>query len=231
MRGNLHHASHLPGRCGPIPACAGQPDTNPGTLASLRAYPRVCGATRKLRARVAARKGLSPRVRGNQARQSQSIFRLGPIPACAGQPRPALPAHAEAWAYPRVCGATLLRRRSSHGHGGLSPRVRGNRIELRYGNKLRGPIPACAGQPRCGGALTLAIWAYPRVCGATTPALIVEFFEWGLSPRVRGNLAPFGPKERLIGPIPACAGQPFPLDLGAVGARAYPRVCGATSCT
>ena len=50
----------------------------------------------------------------------------------------------------------------------------------------------------------------------------------GLSPRVRGNHR--APRSALwsIGPIPACAGQPWACWHDVEFDRAYPRVCGAT---
>ena len=50
---------------------------------------------------------------------------------------------------------------------GLSPRVRGNRLEHGLKQVGQGSIPACAGeppaQPNCGAACGV----YPRVCGGT----------------------------------------------------------------
>ena len=48
-------------------------------------------------------------------------------------------------------------------------------------------IPACAGEP---DQITLPLMAsrvYPRVCGGTPTALVVDGIDQGLSPRVRGN--------------------------------------------
>ena len=53
-----------------IPACAGEPA--PGTHRTHLGwvYPRVCGGTSSTTTRVAGNVGLSPRVRGNQVRES-----------------------------------------------------------------------------------------------------------------------------------------------------------------
>ena len=74
------------------------------------AYPRVCGATRFNETPSEDFTGLSPRVRGNPATVAYDLAERGPIPACAGQPRPQIYALPHDGAYPRVCGAT------SHGY-------------------------------------------------------------------------------------------------------------------
>ena len=97
--------------------------------------------------------------------------------------------------------------------------------------RLKGPIPACAGQPRGGrGGISLKR-AYPRVCGATFFGLLSSFFRLGLSPRVRGNQVITNLPLNLDGPIPACAGQPAVVSMLFSLVRAYPRVCGATQTT
>ena len=134
---------------GSIPACAGEPSSHRPRRGWARVYPRVCGGTIGRLIGRSARRGLSPRVRGNPV---LFVSRLGPgpglsprvrgnlipdpdrrdgggsIPACAGE-HAWLDgsAHTE-WVYPRVCGGTG-RPRPSLGvvtAPGLSPRVRGN---------------------------------------------------------------------------------------------------------
>ncbi len=69
---------------------------------------------------------------------------------------------------------------------------------------------------------------YPRVCGGTVSIKTPGSVDGGLSPRVRGNPLPPGPRPALGGSIPACAGEPAarPADAGAD--EVYPRVCGGT---
>ena len=86
----------------------------------------MCGATSYSNAFVMPLRGLSPRVRGNPSWASFADSARGPIPACAGQPNPALALDFFKGAYPRVCGATLLRFFAALLQLGLSPRVRGN---------------------------------------------------------------------------------------------------------
>ena len=168
MRGNHSGCLRRRIRGGPIPACAGQPKRSTAMVASVRAYPRVCGATQRCRRTSRSLVGLSPRVRGNQSQRLIMSASPGPIPACAGQPLNHLCRYYCPRAYPRVCGATCRAFRRAGLSRGLSPRVRGNLLDLEKSGLLQGPIPACAGQPWPILAPVLALWAYPRVCGATS---------------------------------------------------------------
>ena len=127
VRGNLFHTGTLMPLSGPIPACAGQTDLLRESPRDFRAYPRVCGATVFGLAWSNSRGGLSPRVRGNLGHQLGHWITPGPIPACAGQPRPSARPLDHARAYPRVCGATSAISSATGSRQGLSPRVRGNR--------------------------------------------------------------------------------------------------------
>ena len=94
----------------------------------------------------------------------------------------------------------------------------------------------------CGGTPSLGrgrreCGLSPRVRGNRSVgrlyALPPARWGWGLSPRVRGNrsgdIRPCG--WRLVGSIPACAGEPASWMASARRAqRVYPRVCGGTHC-
>ena len=49
---------------------------------------------------------------------------------------------------------------------------------------------------------------YPRVCGGTSKYLWTGPTTPSLSPRVRGNRVVADPQNKVIGSIPACAGEP-----------------------
>ena len=66
----------------------------------------MCGGTRAWGGAKGARRGLSPRVRGNLEWPHRRMVLTGSIPACAGEP-----VDADNW---------------NQALGGLSPRVRGN---------------------------------------------------------------------------------------------------------
>ena len=167
VRGNQLRHCPAPSVNGPIPACAGQPWVNWDSMLGLGAYPRVCGATAAQRIQNFRALGLSPRVRGNHVQDFKQELSKGPIPACAGQPCFTLIIIWRDWAYPRVCGATVLGAFDVSAGTGLSPRVRGNRIHSGHPVRKSGPIPACAGQPYRLSDRDTALRAYPRVCGAT----------------------------------------------------------------
>ena len=75
-------------------------------LDTLMVYPRVCGGTSLMLAKLAMLNGLSPRVRGNHYGERRA---LSPTSV-----------------YPRVCGGTWCGANSDRTNEGLSPRVRGN---------------------------------------------------------------------------------------------------------
>ena len=97
-------------RRGSIPACAGEP---------ALCVP-ICIYT----------VGLSPRVRGNQADISAVLGVYRSIPACAGEPSRASQRSSPTAVYPRVCGGTFPAGKSRMRSEGLSPRVRGNRVQI-----------------------------------------------------------------------------------------------------
>ena len=213
----------------PIPACAGEPASGKMSNSSSRAYPRVCGGTHVRRHLTRRARGLSPRVRGNRNCHIVTSSIVGPIPACAGEPARFSRRKRRPGAYPRVCGGTLDNLRGLPLQCGLSPRVRGNHWKKRVDAMDARPIPACAGEPPMIHSGVSSEQAYPRVCGGTMKMKLSKVFEWGLSPRVRGNLTVFICAPPLCGPIPACAGEPA-LVLFVFGCgRAYPRVCGGTN--
>jgi len=51
----------------------------------------------------------------------------------------------------------------------------------------------------------------------------------GLSPHARGNPRRDHGLSGLAGPIPACAGEPWPLSAASTSTRAYPRMRGGTA--
>ena len=231
VRGNRRRRRYPLGNGGSIPACAGEPIVGHRKAETARVYPRVCGGTPAGLSRGIPAKGLSPRVRGNRMTLYISRQSPGSIPACAGEPgsgpyispRPAV--------YPRVCGGTNAGLDDVQDVGGLSPRVRGNLAPQYAYVRSRGSIPACAGEPGNCRKLVDAVTVYPRVCGGTSEVSLVSQQNAGLSPRVRGN--PYIPCKpaRLLGSIPACAGEPFSLKCRRLAGPVYPRVCGGTRTT
>ena len=208
MRGNRRVQENLAVHAGSIPACAGEPATASTIETLTRVYPRVCGGTTTDLSGWCRIGGLSPRVRGNRSEVFAGTGAGGSIPACAGEPN-AIPSCGHPIpVYPRVCGGTLIRRQVRDEVGGLSPRVRGNRMVCYNPSVGSRSIPACAGEPPTAQNRGQAVTVYPRVCGGTNAGSGLAWNEEGLSPRVRGNRWREESFETIRGSIPACAGEP-----------------------
>ena len=111
---------------------------------------------------------------------------------------------------------------------GLSPRVRGNLTQEPLRQRQVRSIPACAGEPPASPRSAWASTVYPRVCGGTVGPHGPAKQQWGLSPRVRGNLIQFAFVLVYGRSIPACAGEPGADSVGPGDLLVYPRVCGGT---
>ena len=150
------------------------------------------------------------------------------IPACAGEPASAYGSATHKGVYPRVCGGTGLGVALLAVRAGLSPRVRGNHGQFRFGVQPPGSIPACAGEPYGDRVGERRRRVYPRVCGGTSLRHSDTGVRRGLSPRVRGNPPPASANHPPARSIPACAGEPIVSSSPQYGAQVYPRVCGGT---
>ena len=128
VRGNRSRATSRCAHSRSIPACAGEPIAPDASVVISTVYPRVCGGTVHIRRGSAYPEGLSPRVRGNPVTVPVDAERIGSIPACAGEPYLLVELKSQRGVYPRVCGGTGGGDDCRRGQGGLSPRVRGNRI-------------------------------------------------------------------------------------------------------
>ena len=167
-------------------------------------------------------------MRGNLAKGITEVTYGGSIPAHAGKP---MATGWQGWndgVYPRACGETLrsLSRRSRP--AGLSPRMRGNRLDPRSSMQISGSIPAHAGKPFAASTLIFASGVYPRACGETERPGGLSGIVWGLSPRMRGNPGECQPKCICLGSIPAHAGKPMRAYMWGKMKEVYPRACGET---
>ena len=73
---------------------------------------------------------------------------------------------------------------------GLSPRVRGKRPGRCWQSRQIRSIPACAGEADVSSGYIAEQEVYPRVCGGSGYRGADGDARRGLSPRVRGKLAP-----------------------------------------
>ena len=150
-----------------IPASAGEPHHLRPADQPGQVYPRECGGTSINSLGCSARKGLSPRVRGNLTPPTSSRPMIGSIPASAGEPANRWAKRVVGEVYPRECGGTQPVHVVQPKQDGLSPRVRGNRMDVYRRDKNRGSIPASAGEPLSSRSGDAAIKVYPRECGGT----------------------------------------------------------------
>ena len=196
----------------------------------------MCGGTSDHSAHAGKTTQVYPRVCGGtssrQWRPHHEGLEQGSIPACAGEP------------------STLNESVARFRPKGLSPRVRGNRVEHVVCLALReGSIPACAGEPAAGdaGECTRAARSIPACAGEPLhrPTWTMAIGQDARSiPACAGEpcaetVAPC----HVQGSIPACAGEPasktYPAHrpsivagepvLCAYADPVYPRVCGGTS--
>ncbi len=141
------------------------------------------------------------------------------------------PARKTAGVYPRVCGGTARAATRAAASAGLSPRVRGNRVEGSQIADTGGSIPACAGEPLRSPPRKRRGRVYPRVCGGTAIRRRGVAPAEGLSPRVRGNPRYARIRGGSRRSIPACAGEPASRSTTSPLPAVYPRVCGGTGST
>ena len=153
--------------------------------------------------------GLSPRVRGNRRGSGATVSRTGSIPACAGESRCAVSSRRADGVYPRVCGGINAPPVQTAAMAGLSPRVRGNHVTVRFGSGYHRSIPACAGESSVSPTAAAKRTVYPRVCGGIPSVTRRLANDTGLSPRVRGNPEPAVHAGYAVRSIPACAGESF----------------------
>ena len=171
------------------------------------AHPRVCGADSPCAFATASADGSSPRVRGRRWQTATKSRCPRLIPACAGQTGHGLLRCDVSGAHPRVCGADEWDTTQDLDVTGSSPRVRGRRRSAAVARRLRGLIPACAGQTPMPRVLWRRVRAHPRVCGADASIPETWGAQPGSSPRVRGRRVPRRGTVPPTGLIPACAGQ------------------------
>ncbi len=152
---------------GSIPVCTGLPIPDPPAPNTRRVYPRVYGATVEYDEKPDWTEGLSPCVRGYHGLNDGCIWGLGSIPVCTGLPRDRRRPRPGLRVYPRVYGATAVQYLNARAAQGLSPCVRGYRMDAAGVVLCTGSIPVCTGLPQSSRPIGKTWGVYPRVYGAT----------------------------------------------------------------
>ena len=209
-----------------IPACAGNTRKVHDRGRNHRDHPHVCGEHRSLIRIVQERLGSSPRVRGTRLSNPLDVVVVGIIPACAGNTLRTRRRCVSSWDHPRVCGEHGWWANESCVVQGSSPRVRGTRTSSRIYGRVRGIIPACAGNTEGLNVHLHLRRDHPRVCGEHNGKIPSGAGMLGSSPRARGTQARLGRGDGVDGIIPACAGNTEGLNVHLHLRRDHPRVCG-----
>ena len=214
-----------------------------------RVDPRVGGGALFAAYAGVIRQGRSPRGRGSpqgsklasghngrspRGRGSRRAFRLdkpvcGSIPAWAGEPAASAGAGRLTGVDPRVGGGASRTTDLTAPRAGRSPRGRGSRGIGGCRLDHRGSIPAWAGEPRGGNAVTAVFGVDPRVGGGAsgTSQGLLEIA--GRSPRGRGSPSRGGKTKATAGSIPAWAGEPRMGTRASCSTRVDPRVGGGAA--
>ena len=208
-RGNRCQVNRRQIERGSIPAWAGEPMPESVTDRPTTVYPRVGGGTVQGKRRPRPGSGLSPRGRGNLLLNLVIPIAVGSIPAWAGEPPPCDSSFNTHWVYPRVGGGTLPTLGVSPQLIGLSPRGRGNLKAIQARERIKGSIPAWAGEPFGQCAYLRLSPVYPRVGGGTYTCGHYTGAGDGLSPRGRGNPMDVDVSNNHDRSIPAWAGEPL----------------------
>ena len=213
---------------GSIPAWAGKPYLDRIERDAGVVHPRVGGETPGWRPAIPARRGPSPRGRGNRVQDNPQHADGGSIPAWAGKPWTSGALPASSAVHPRVGGETGHTEDGIPVHAGPSPRGRGNPSPPRHPVNATRSIPAWAGKPEQEAQQQERMRVHPRVGGETQKVDVDAWVHTGPSPRGRGNLFS---ATRVPGPgrsIPAWAGKPAPSRRTCRSSRVHPRVGGET---
>ena len=109
---------------------------------------------------------------------------------------------------------------------GSSPRLRGTRISALPTCRVCGIIPALAGNTICDYDIAERCWDHPRACGEHVTVMMVSFLVVGSSPRLRGTPHGIQGEIRIVGIIPALAGNTWSAIARRLRRRDHPRACG-----
>ncbi len=166
-RGRGRHAERGgdPAQRGSIPAWAGETSRCGSTRPTGRVHPRVGGGDCVAPPRRASGAGPSPRGRGRRGHRADRRPRHGSIPAWAGETPAAQRHDAGGGVHPRVGGGDCMREALTYAELGPSPRGRGRRQDAFLVVRVRGSIPAWAGETGQALVRRASAGVHPRVGG------------------------------------------------------------------
>ena len=129
-------------------------------------------------------------------------------------------------AHPRVCGDHAFCSFVSSFARGSSPRMRGTPTDAPAWRRVRGIIPAYAGNTKSTSPFGHGARDHPRVCGEHLRPGQRDGSWMGSSPRMRGTQVVEGCAGGDLGIIPAYAGNTACSVTVVSWLRDHPRVCG-----
>ena len=226
MRGTPKTAVFYDGSAGIIPAYAGNTSGYPSARPYARDHPRVCGEHLISCTFPRNASGSSPRMRGTRRFRKASTPNNGIIPAYAGNTPQAERPEPTRRDHPRVCGEHGVVREPICRKTGSSPRMRGTRTPAPAQTEDTGIIPAYAGNTASCRVWSAASRDHPRVCGEHHGRVVKTSPTQGSSPRMRGTQLHGRHPVRMLGIIPAYAGNTVCLPSYSPCLRDHPRVCG-----
>ena len=156
---------------------------------------------------MASVRGSSPHARGTEHRAIVPEEAHGIIPACAGNSRTTPPTSASSRDHPRMRGEQNLGEIGVCVIGGSSPHARGTVGHEAVDDGIVGIIPACAGNRWGFQSRPSASWDHPRMRGEQTTGDKSWICTSGSSPHARGTVGNEWHALRVVGIIPACAGN------------------------
>ena len=211
---------------GIIPARAGNTRSPSTVTPSLRDHPRACGEHKGVSKKNGREWGSSPRVRGTPIASLRIAPRPRIIPARAGNTVRVQIVEGLVGDHPRACGEHRRRHCRTGRTAGSSPRVRGTLLGALHGDRIRGIIPARAGNTMTRISFYIAEGDHPRACGEHLDGDALTTWCGGSSPRVRGTHLCEYWHCLHVGIIPARAGNTKVTQLVVIPVRDHPRACG-----
>ena len=151
--------------------------------------------------------GSSPHARGTRNGAGPPGMPFGIIPACAGNTESQSSSSSSARDHPRMRGEHLTVNHRAVIQRGSSPHARGTRGQGDAVQVAVGIIPACAGNTGTRNIFYKHRGDHPRMRGEHLLRICMRNAGRGSSPHARGTHGSIRGARRLLGIIPACAGN------------------------
>ena len=229
LRGTPFFLLGNPSPAGIIPALAGNTRFMLISILPPWDHPRACGEHESGDLVPDDAQGSSPRLRGTPSQRYRFCVLRWIIPALAGNtPLPASRTR-RGRDHPRACGEHAEWGFSRSPSAGSSPRLRGTPRRGAQEPRVRGIIPALAGNTLYADARLYGERDHPRACGEHPSKTSQTVADLGSSPRLRGTLPHAEPRVAGRGIIPALAGNTYSRIKTHIMMWDHPRACGEHS--